>query len=151
MTIKPEHGILRNNTDDGWYVLPIKRGTSPKPFFDAAFKNDPVLSYKAAKHFNAGLRPYVKPIKNYSKTKSNKINKELPVGISLASSYRLNPGGKGKTLVYNFKVSLLSGKPTTVYIGTEATWLSNYDAALKKAINKREASKDELYKPDDLF
>ncbi|RRW40431.1 hypothetical protein EGJ52_21595, partial [Pseudomonas luteola] len=116
--IHPDHGIIRNRTDDGWYVAPIRSGESPKAFFDAAYDFDPGASYIAAKELNDQLRPYIAPIRNQANQRSDKGRPDLPVGITLATCTKLNRGGKGSQLLYSFKVTPLRGKPVNVYIGT---------------------------------
>jgi hypothetical protein len=119
--VHPDHGITRNSTDVGWYVLAIKSGESPRAFFDAAFSHDPNRSYAAAKEHNDGLRPYVGAVRNHQNQRSDKGRPELPVGITLATRRKLNRGGKGSQLLYSFKVTPLKGKPVNVYIGTANT------------------------------
>lgn len=138
---EPEYGIARSDTDDGWYVMPVRGSTAPKPFFDVAYGRSSEASYLAAREHNLTLRPYREPVKNYTVSPSNKAHPELPVGITLKVSDKLNRGGKGNTRVHSFAVSLLCGKSTTVYIGTANTWQDNYKAALEKAINVREKSR----------
>lgn len=145
-SIVPEHGIVRNDVNDGWYVLPIKSGHSPKPFFDVSYRSDSSASYAAAKEFNAILRPYKDRINNYRKPRSNKSHPDLPIAITLA--IRAKQGKNADGVVYNFKVSTFNGKSTTVYIGTEKTWLQNYDNKLKKAIDVRRRFREPLLKTE---
>jgi len=133
-----EHGISRNETDDGWYVKAVKKSTAPKPFFDVAYGGSAGASYLAARDYNLKLRPYKGTLRNYTVARCDKSHPELPVGITLSVLDRLNRGGKGTTKVYSFSVSMLNGKSTTVYIGTANTWQTNYAAALEKAIGVRE-------------
>lgn len=145
-SIVPEHGIVRNNVDDGWYVLPIKSGHSPKPFFDVSYRSDPSGSYAAAKEFNAMLRPYKSRINNYRNPRRDKSHPDLPIGITLAT--RVKQGKNAGDVIYSFKVSIFNGKSTTVYIGTEKTWLQNYDSKLKKAIDVRRRFREPLLKAE---
>ncbi|MFK4136761.1 hypothetical protein ACI2KR_31510 [Pseudomonas luteola] len=145
--IHPDHGIVRNQTDDGWYVLPIKSGKSPRAFFDAAYDFDPGASYAAAKELNDQLRPYIAPIRNQANQRSDKGRPDLPVGITLATRKSVNRGGKGSQLLYSFKVSPLRGKPVNVYIGTANTWEANFAKALERAVGIREKSREALLKP----
>ncbi|GAB3382790.1 hypothetical protein [Azotobacter armeniacus] len=147
-SIVPEHGIVRNDVDDGWYVLPVKNSQSPKPFFDVSYRCDPSASYAAAKEFNAILRPYKDRIKNYRRPRSNKSHLDLPVGITLATVIRSKQGQNTGDVIYNFKVSTFNGKSTTVYIGTERTWLQNYDNKLKKAMDVRRRFREPLLKTE---
>jgi hypothetical protein len=147
--ISPEHGVVRNNTNDGWYVVPVKSGVSPKPFFDAAYENNSERSYAAAKKHNATLRPYKAGIRNQQVNPSTKANQELPVGITLAKRTTLNRGGKGTQQRYTFKVTLIGGGSVNVYIGTARTYQQNYGKALEKAISLRETSKKALLKSPD--
>jgi len=141
---EPGYGIVRNDTNDGWYVKAVKRSTAPKPFFDIAYGGSAGASYLAAREYNLALRPYKGTLKNYTVSRSDKAHPELPVGITLSVLDRLNRGGKGTTKVYSFAVSLFSGKSTTVYIGTSNTWQVNYLAGLEKAIKVREKSRAAL-------
>jgi len=145
--IHPDHGIVRNQTDDGWYVLPIKSGKSPRAFFDAAYAHAPNASYAAAKAYNDALRPYTDAVRHYRNQRSDKGRPDLPVGITLATRKSVNRGGKSSQLLYSFKVSTLRGKPVNVYIGTANTWEANFAKALKKAVAIRERSRELLLKP----
>lgn len=143
---EPELGIVRSLTDDGWYVLPVSSGVSPKPFFDVAFNGHPNQSYAAAVEHNKALRPYKVPVRNYKKNRSDKGWPDLPVGITLAVHTSLNRGGRGTQTIYSFKVTRLKRKTTTVYIGTVNTWEGNFERALEKAIEIRERSRKALLK-----
>ncbi|WP_455233439.1 hypothetical protein [Geopseudomonas aromaticivorans] len=144
--IDPEHGIVRNNADDGWYVVPVSRGVAPKPFYDAAFDRDPGVSYAAAKVHNAELRPFKGFVRNHRIQRKDKARQDLPIGITFAIVDKANQRGQGRTMTYNFKVSLHSGLSTTVYIGTQNTWERNYEKCLAKAIEVRERSRAALLK-----
>lgn len=143
----PDYGIIRNQTDDGWYVRPIRSGKSPRVFYDVAFSRDPGSSYAAAKEHNDQLRPYIAPIRNQANQRSDKARPDLPVGITLATRKSVNRGGKGSQLLYSFKVSPLRGKPVNVYIGTANTWEANFAKALERAVAIRERSRELLLKP----
>lgn len=132
--MKPDRGIIRSQTDDGWYVKPVKKGQTPRPFFDVVY-GDRTASYKQAKAFNAQLRPFKGKVRNHLNAYTGKKDPELPVGISLTTRTQINKGGQGDQLIYNFKVSCpgTTFKLKTVYIGTAWTWKGNYETALKKA------------------
>ncbi|MBH3441440.1 hypothetical protein VPH49_24500 [Pseudomonas luteola] len=145
--VHPDHGIVRNQTDDGWYVLPVRSGESPRAFFDAAYDFDPGASYIAAKAYNDALRPYTDAVRHYRNQRSDKGRPDLPVGITLATRKSVNRGGKGSQLLYSFKISTLRGKPVNVYIGTANTWETNFAKALERAVAIRERSREALLKP----
>lgn len=135
-----EHGIVRNSADDGWFVIPVKSGQTPKVFYDVAY-GDSHRGYIEAKKHNSVLRPYKDGFRNHQISPRSKRHSDLPVGITLSSRVLRNNGGKGTQLIYNFKVSRIQARSTTVYIGTSITWKHNYEAALRKAIDIREFSK----------
>jgi hypothetical protein len=87
--------IQTMESDDGWYVLAIKSGVSPRAFFDVAFSQHSSRSYAAAKEHNDALRPYAGAVRNHQNQGSDKGHPELPVGITLATHTKLNRGGKG--------------------------------------------------------
>lgn len=45
----PEYGIIRNQADDGWCVVPVRSGKSPKLFYDVAYGGSSVDSCVLAK------------------------------------------------------------------------------------------------------
>lgn len=135
-----DHGIVRNSVDDGWYVVPVKSWQTPNVFYDVAY-GDSHRSYNEAQKHNALLRPYKDGFRNHQIPPRSKKYPDLPVGITLSTRVLHNKGGKGTQLIYNFKVSRINARPTTVYIGTSLTWEHNYEAALRKAIAIRESSK----------
>ncbi|SEJ65693.1 hypothetical protein SAMN04244572_04812 [Azotobacter beijerinckii] len=94
------------------------------------------------------LRPYKSRINNYCRPRRNKSHPDLPVGITLATVIRSKQGQKTGDVIYSFKVSIFNGKSTTVYIGTEKTWLQNYDSKLKKAIDVRRRFRESLLKAE---
>ncbi len=143
---EPEPGIVRNLAGDGWYVLPVRSGCSPKPFFDVVFDGDAQQSYAAARAHNMTLRPFKTPFRNHKANRNDKSRPDLPVGVTLATRISINHGGKGTQLIYSFKVSRPGQKGTTVHIGTVNTWEHNYEKALEKAISVREKSKQALLK-----
>lgn len=143
---EPEHGIIRNRDDDGWYVMPVKSGVSPKPFLDALLGGDALQSYSAACEHNKSLRPFKASVNNYQNTRSDKARPDLPVGITLAVRTSLNKGGRGSQIIYSFKVSRFGQKPVTVHIGTVNTFERNFSGALEKAIALREKSRRAILK-----
>jgi hypothetical protein len=140
-----EHGIVRNSADDGWFVIPVKNGQSPNVFYDVTYGNSH-RSYDEAQKHNAVLRPYKDGFRNHQIPPRSKRHSVLPVGITLSTRVLRNKGGKGTQLIYNFKVCRIQARPTTVYIGTAITWEHNYEAALRKAIDIRESSKQSAIK-----
>lgn len=143
---EPEHGIIRNRDDDGWYVIPVRSGVSPKAFFDALWGGDALQSYIAACEHNKSLRPLKASVNNYQNTRSDKARPDLPVGITLAVRTSLNKGGRGSQIIYSFKVSRFGQKPVTVHIGTVNTFARNFNGALEKAIAVREKSRRAILK-----
>lgn len=141
-----EHGIVRNDANDGWYVLPIRSGESQKPFYDLVL-GGPGASYAAAQAYNAQLRPFKNQIRHHRASPANKKNPSLPLGITLSVRNTLNKGGKGSQMIYSLRVSLFQNNKTkTVYVGTENTWIANFDSALKKAMRLREQARKSLLK-----
>lgn len=71
---------------------------------------------------------------------------ELPVGVSLCKVETPNKGGKGTQTVYNLRVSMmgLESNAKTIYVGTANTWERNLPGKIKKAIELRDKSKQQL-------
>ncbi|MCG7374210.1 hypothetical protein [Pseudomonas luteola] len=94
----PEYGIIRNQADDGWCVVPVRSGKSPKLFYDVAYGGSSVNSYAAAKELNAILRPFKIAIRNHTNNRNDKSRPDLPVGITLACQSKNNKGVRGLSL-----------------------------------------------------
>ena len=110
-----EHGIFRNSADDGWYVILVKSVLSQNIFFGVSY-GDSRRSYVEVQKYNAVLRPYKEGFLNHQIPLRSKKHSDLPVGITLFTRISCNKGEKGTQITYNFKVSRIQARPTTVYM-----------------------------------